>query len=208
MPTGSRGITCTLALALAAIVAFAMAAPQASGKMRSKVLASGVCKTVGGGKFVRIPGSGGEKIDRRLLRDVKWMKRKYDIGIGDGYAPTGHAANGEHPIGAALDIWAGNGRKSGWNKIDRLAKKAEPKQNKPRLPWRWVGYNGDAGHGRGHHLHLSWAHSSNTTPRKPARWVLSRRCPKQPVNGDEGGGGVSARSAPLAGMAPAVPERE
>lgn len=212
MRSGTQGWTRWAAIALASMLALALGAPQASGAMRSKVLASGVCKTTGGGKFVRIPGSGGKRIDRRLLPDVRWMKRRFNIGIGDGYAPTGHAANGEHPIGAALDIWAGNGSRRGWDKIDRLAKIAEPRQNRPRLPWRWVGYNGDAGHGRGNHLHLSWAHSANTTPRRPARWVLSRRCPKQPVNdggGDGGGGGgVSPRSAPLAGMAPAVPERE
>jgi hypothetical protein len=32
-------------------------------------------------------------------------------------------------------------------------------QNKPRPPFRWVGYEGDAGHGCGNHLHLSWNHA-------------------------------------------------
>ena len=32
-------------------------------------------------------------------------------------------------------------------------------QNRPRPPFRWVGYNGDAGHGCGNHLHLSWEHA-------------------------------------------------
>jgi hypothetical protein len=32
-------------------------------------------------------------------------------------------------------------------------------QNKPALPFRWVGYDGDAGHGCGNHLHLSWNHA-------------------------------------------------
>ena len=26
-------------------------------------------------------------------------------------------------------------------------------------PFRWVGYDGDAGHGCGNHLHLSWNHA-------------------------------------------------
>lgn len=179
--------------------------------MKSVKLEKNVCKTRGGGKFVRIPGSGGEKIDRRLLRDVKWMKRKFNIGIGDGFATSGHSPNGEHPIGAALDIWAGRNTTRGWNKIDRLARLAEPRQNDPILPWRWVGYDGDSGHGRGHHLHLSWAHSDNTTFGKPARWVLSRKCPRRsnpgPAGEDSGGVSTYSRSGdPLRNMAPIVPE--
>ena len=82
---------------------------------------------------------------------------KYKIRITDGYAMEGHAAAGEHPIGLALDIVPGPG--GSWNDIDRLAKWAEPKQSRPRAPFRWVGYNGDANHGRGNHLHLSWRHT-------------------------------------------------
>ena len=54
--------------------------------------------------------------------------------------------------------------------IDRLARWAEPRQNRPRSPFRWVGYNGDSGHGRGHHLHLSWNGASSGRGR-PASWV-------------------------------------
>ncbi len=67
-----------------------------------------------------------------------------------------------------------------WNDIDRLAKWAEPRQNRPRLPFRWVGWNGDPDHGdprhckasRGcpAHLHLSWDHSPGR-PLKPVRTV-------------------------------------
>src|SRR5262249_20420161 len=47
---------------------------------------------------------------------------------------------------------------------------AEPVQDKPRPPFRWVGYDGDAGHGCGHHLHLSWQHA--TAPMfQLAEWV-------------------------------------
>ena len=46
-----------------------------------------------------------------------------------------------------------------WAPITRLAHWAEPVQNKPRPPFRWVGYDGDAGHGCGNHLHLSWEHA-------------------------------------------------
>jgi hypothetical protein len=176
--------------------------------MRSVKLEKNLCKTTGGGKFVGIPGFPGEKIDRRLLADVRWMKRQYKIFITDGYSTSPvHSANGEHPIGLATDIVPA--RDGSWNRIDRLAQKTEPKQDRPRLPWRWVGYDGDAGHGRGHHLHLSWAHSSDTTFGKPARWVLTRKCPGRADQDDgDGGGGINARSAgnPLADLAPVAVE--
>jgi hypothetical protein len=202
------------AIAAIAVSSFAslLATGPADGAMRSEYIADNVCKTRGGGKFVRVPGADGTKIDRRLLPDVKWMMRRYDLALGDGYARTGHAPSGEHPIGLALDIFAGNGRNSGWDKVDKLAKLAEPRQNRPILPWRWVGYDGDAGHGRGHHLHLSWGHNDGTTPGEPAKWVLTRKCPDGTGGdgGEDDGGGISARSAQsspaLEGLAPAVPE--
>lgn len=194
--------------ALFAVLGLGIATGSAHGEMRSVQLKKNLCKTTGGGKFVDIPGFPGEKIDRRLLPDIRWMKRNYSIFITDGYARYGHAANGEHPIGLATDIVPHRNRGGTWGKIDRLAEKVEPRQNRPMLPWRWVGYNGDAGHGRGAHLHLSWSHSSNTTPGKPARWVLTRKCPKTP-DGTGDGGGISTQrgSDPLAGIAAAVPER-
>ena len=128
----------------------------------------GVKTMKGGGKFVGIPGFPGERVDRRLLKDIAWMKRKYKIHVTDGYALTGHAAGGEHPIGVAVDIVPGAG--GSWSDIDKLARWAEPSQNRPRAPFRWVGYNGDANHGRGHHLHLSWNHGPASSGRPPS-WV-------------------------------------
>ena len=173
------------AVALVAALAIGGASAQA---MESQKLGKHLCKTRGGGKFVKVPGAHGTRIDQRLLKDVRWMMDKFDLRLGDGYAPTGHAAGGEHPIGLALDIFAGNGRNSGWNKVDKLAKLAEPRQNQPKLPWRWVGYDGDSGHGRGNHLHLSWGHNDRTKPKKPAKWVLTRTCPGP-------GGGMAAVAA-------------
>jgi len=173
-------------------VLMALAATPDAQAMRSTKIAPGVCKTVGGGKFVGIPGFPGERIDRRLLRDIRWMRRAYDIFITDGYSTAPyHAPNGEHPIGLALDIVPHKARGGTWAKITRLAKLAEPKQNRPRAPWRWVGYNGDAGHGRGHHLHLSYLHS-DTKPRRPARIVYTHRCPQPPEKPTE----PSAKPAP------------
>jgi hypothetical protein len=193
------------ALAGALCAALVIAASPAAGEMQSTKLSRHLCKTVGGGKFVDIPGFPGERIDRRLLRDIHWMRRSFDIFITDGYSTSPvHAANGEHPIGLALDIVPNRARGGNWNKIDRLARLAEPKQNRPRAPWRWVGYDGDAGHGRGHHLHLSYMHSP-TPPKDPARVVYTRRCPLKP-NGkpdpDDDGGRRRRHSHGSGGTAP------
>jgi soluble lytic murein transglycosylase-like protein len=128
----------------------------------------GVKRVGGGGRIVAIPGFPGERIDSRLLADLAYLEQRYKIRVTDGYAPTGHAAGGEHPIGLAVDLVPGPG--GSWDDIDRLAAWAEPTQNHPRPPFRWVGYDGDSGHGRGNHLHLSWQHGGERGP--PASWVL------------------------------------
>ena len=158
-------------LAALALVAVAF------GAMRSTKLGPGLCETTGGGKFVDIPGFPGEMIDRRLLDDVKMLQRRYKIFVTDGYSMSAiHAANGEHPIGLALDIVPDKAAGGTWNMLDELAAWAEPKQNAPRTPFRWVGYDGDDGHGRGNHLHLSWGHSE-VKPGRTARTVYTVRCP-------------------------------
>jgi hypothetical protein len=193
---------------LALVLAGAIAMP-AQGEMRSEQIGKHLCKTVGGGKFVDIPGFPGERIDRRLLPDIGWMKRNYKIFITDGYSTSSvHAPNGEHPIGLAADIIP---RPNGgtWGLIGDLAHRFEPEQNRVRAPMRWVGWNGDAGHGRGDHLHLSWMHS-NTEPRHPARVVYTRKCPEKAGDGGSnsggggtGSGGVSPKRAGAGGLTPA-----
>jgi hypothetical protein len=177
------GVAVALALGV-----LCLAASSAAG-MRSEKIGGHLCKTVNGGKFVPIPGFPGEKIDRRLIPDIRWMKRKYDIFITDGYSrdPV-HAENGEHPIGLATDIVPDASRGGTWNEIGDLAHLAEPHQNEPVMPWRWVGWNGDPGHGRGNHLHLSWSHSPSP-PGHPARVVYTRRCPKSGNGGGDGSSG-------------------
>ena len=49
---------------------------------------------------------------------------------------------------------------------------------RPALPFRWVGYDGDAGHGCGHHLHLSWNHAAGAPV--PAR-RMGRSLPGRPA---------------------------
>jgi hypothetical protein len=179
---------------LAALLCLAFAAPSSDAAMRIQKLGPTLCETTGGGKFVPIPGFRGERIDRRLLPDVRWLVRRYKIFITDGFSldPI-HSAQGEHPLGLALDIVPNKAAGGSWRIIDRLALWAEPRQGRPVQPFRWVGYDGDAGHGRGHHLHLSWTHSPAKFG-KPARTVYTRICP-EPVGsgggGSTGGGGGS-----------------
>ena len=194
-------------------VAALAASPAAA--MRSKQIAPHMCKTVNGGRFVPIPGFPGEKIDRRLLPDIRWMKRRFHVFITDGYSTDpAHADNGEHPIGLATDIVPNVAEGGTWNEIGDLAHFAEPKHDQPIMPWRWVGWNGDAGHGRGNHLHLSWSHSE-TKPRHPARVVYTRRCPgsgRHLSGGDDGSsggtgaGGGGTTAAKIGKLAPVVPE--
>jgi RTX calcium-binding nonapeptide repeat (4 copies) len=135
----------------------------------------------GGGKFVPIPGMPWARLDRRLLPNLLYMVKRYHVRVGDGYAPTGHAPRGEHPLGLAVDLTPGPG--GSWRDVGRLARWAEPRQNRPRPPFRWVGWTGDRHHGNPRtcrprpncpaHLHLSWAHSPGR-PRRPVRtvWVF------------------------------------
>jgi RTX calcium-binding nonapeptide repeat (4 copies) len=136
----------------------------------------------GGGRFVPIPGMPWARLDRRLLSDLLYLVKRYHVRVGDGYAPTGHEPLGEHPLGLAVDLTPGPG--GSWRDVGRLARWAEPRQNRPRPPFRWVGWTGDAHHGSPRtcrpkpncpaHLHLSWAHSPGR-PRRPVRrvWVFA-----------------------------------
>jgi hypothetical protein len=176
-----------IASAVVAVAISALALP-ATARMQSTKVEPGLCLTEGGGRFVDIPGFAGERIDRRLLRDVKYLRKRFKIFVTDGYSTDPvHSANGEHPIGLALDIAPDKSRGGTWGDIDRLAEWAEPKQNSPVQPFRWVGYDGDAGHGRGHHLHLSWMHSPAKFG-KPAGSVYTLKCPKRGPKRDESGG--------------------
>ena len=212
-PTRRRRARALIALPLAALLAGAVA-PPAGAKMRSKVIDDHLCKTVGGGRFVDIPGFPGEKIDRRLLADMRWMKRRFDVFITDGYSTDpAHARNGEHPIGLAADIVPNKDKGGTWKKIAALARKTEPRQDHPIAPWRWVGWNGDAGHGRGDHLHLSWMHS-DTKPEDPARVVYTRKCPKPPSEPPSGSPSTrrsreraAPRRPPPGAPRPAAPRR-
>ena len=141
-------------------------------------------RVTGGGRWVPIPGQTWARVDRRILADVLYLVRRYRVRITEGFATVGHEPFGEHPLGLAVDIEPGAG--GTWADVSQLARWAEPRQNHPRFPFRWVGWNGDYNHGhpsvckpsRGcaPHLHLSWAHS-RTPPLRLARsvWVFAVR---------------------------------
>jgi hypothetical protein len=128
-------------------------------------------RITGGGRLAAVPGFPGQQVDERILADVVHLIRTYDVAVTAGYAPTGHKVHGEHPLGLAVDLVPGPG--GSWDDVDRLARWAEPQQNRPRAPFRWVGYDGDSNHGRGHHLHLSWAHAPAEPGGDPAAWVMT-----------------------------------
>jgi hypothetical protein len=141
-------------------------------------LVGGLRSRTGGGRWVQIPGQTWARVDQRILPDVLYLVRGYHVHITEGYGTIGHEPFGEHPLGLAVDIEPGAG--GTWADVSRLAGWAEPRQNRPRAPFRWVGWNGDFKHGDpsvckprlgcAPHLHLSWSHSP-TPPRHLARTV-------------------------------------
>lgn len=156
------------------------------------------------GEIVPIPASipheEGDMVDRRIVANLRWIAQRFPIYVTDGYSgplPNGehagchgcHVKRSDHYNGLAVDIvplqWSDK-CDAGWRGITRLALWAEPLQNHPAAPFRWVGYDGDAGHGCGHHLHLSWEHAA--APQfQLAEWVevfpvggQTTRKPRQP----------------------------
>lgn len=166
-----HSISAFLAVALTALIACLAFAPAASAAPIPTRF------VYGSGEIVPIPASipheEGDMVDRRIVPNLRWLAQRYPIYVTDGYSgrlPNGehagcrgcHVKHSDHYNGLAVDIVPldGSGRcDAAWRGITNLARWAEPVQNRPRGPFRWVGYDGDAGHGCGHHLHLSWEHA-------------------------------------------------
>jgi hypothetical protein len=130
---------------------------------------------------------GQQLINPRIARQVRAILRKYHAQVSAGWAPVGtHAPNSDHHWGGAVDLVPGPG--GSWNSIDALARWAEPSQGSPAHGFRWVGYTGDPGHGRGNHLHLSWPMSGLVSGIKGAAG-----------GGGAGGGGVTG-AHPIAAL--------
>jgi hypothetical protein len=151
------------------------------------------------GKIVRlgdsIPHAEGVMVDRRIVPDLQYLAETFPIYVVEGYAgPLAgvgqvgcrkcHVKHSDHFNGLAVDIvpirWDGQGCDRSWRPVARLAHWAEPRQNRPRLPFRWVGYNGDHNHGCGNHLHLSWDHAP-AKRFKLADWVTVFDVTAQPT---------------------------
>jgi len=153
-----------------------------------------------------IPHADGAMVDDRILPDLRYIADRWPIYVVEGYAGylpgygqvgcrTCHVADSDHYRGLATDIvplhWDGAGCDRSWKRITRLALWAEPRQNYPRAPFRWVGYNGDVDHGCGNHLHLSWSYAP-TKKFHIADWVQVFDPPT--TSGD--GAGSPRRAAP------------
>jgi hypothetical protein len=169
---GHRALVRKTALAVVAVAtSCAIWAPAAgAGPVATRIVSSP-------GTIVPIPASvpheEGDMVDRRIVPDLVWIAQRFPIYVTDGYSgplPGGehvgchgcHVKGSDHYNGLAVDVVPLNGSgkcDTAWRGITRLAKWAEPQQNRPAPPFRWVGYDGDAGHGCGHHLHLSWEHA-------------------------------------------------
>lgn len=176
-------------------------------EVSSGLLPGGVKRLYKPKKFVPCPKSIAQEsvqgnrcyMDARIVANALYLSKHFKIHISDGYdgpipgkpgdwSGCGgcHADLSEHTIGAALDINAG-ASDPGWKLIDKLARLTEPTQNAPKPPFRWVGYDGDAGHGKFHHIHLSW-NNSGVVPHRLATWVEVFGVKAAP--GGFGGGGL------------------
>lgn len=142
-----------------------------------------------------VPHSPGDMVDRRIVPNLRWLAKRFPIYVTDGYSgplpgsgrQVGcrgcHVRGSDHHNGLAVDIVALDGGTRcdrAWRGITRLARWAEPRPDRPRAPFRWVGYDGDSGHGCGHHLHLSWEHST-VREWRIAQWVEVLRVGRLPV---------------------------
>ena len=160
------------AVALAAVAAVAMAAQRGP-------LPRGTHLLYRHSRIVPIPDAiphdPGDRIDKRLRANLSYLADRFpSFYVIDGYAGKPHERFGEHPLGLAVDVvpadWDGRGCDGSWRQISRIARWAEPRRNRPRPPFRWVGYNHDRDHGCGDHLHLSWNHAV-ARPFHIADWV-------------------------------------
>jgi hypothetical protein len=180
------------ALILAAICLLALPASAVAAPAKTRI-------AHGPARIVPIPASiphdPGDMVDRRIVPNLRWLAKRFPIYVTDGWSGrlpgSGrhvgcngcHVRGSDHHNGLAVDIVALNGGARcdrAWRGITRLARWAEPRQNVPRAPFRWVGYDGDSGHGCGHHLHLSWEHST-VREFAIAQWVEIFRVGRQPV---------------------------
>jgi hypothetical protein len=119
-------------------------------------------------------GAGGIRCDARIVADVAYLTRRYRVRVTACFAI--HSLDGEHPLGAAVDLVPAGGdwsrtltlaRALGWHTSCAASGTAPACA---RSPFRFIGYNGFPNHGDpqhcvpcsgGAHLHLSWLTSAS-----------------------------------------------
>ena len=120
--------------------------------------------------------------DSRIVPDVRALLQRYRLAAGDCFSLTGHASDGEHPLGLAIDLTPTP--RGSWDLVEQAARDLgwRPACGATGCagflpgPFRFIGYNGYPGHGdpahagANAHLHLSWQHT-NATPGTPATRV-------------------------------------
>lgn len=136
----------------------------------------------GNGRWLApVPGTGAV-CDRRIVADVVALLQRYRLTPGDCFAPTGHARDGEHPLGLGIDLHPAAG--GSWDLVAQAAHDlgwrtscaASGCAGLLPSPFRFIGYNGyplhgDPAHaGANAHLHLSWQHTP-AAPGSPAARV-------------------------------------
>lgn len=141
-----------------------------------------------------VSAAAGILCDARVVPDVVYLARRFGVLVSSCFSPSGHAADGEHPLGAAIDAGPRDGD---WRRTMRLARFAGWKPSCAasgvapacaRPPFRFVGYNGYPNHGDplhcvpcsgGPHIHISWHTSASPgevenrarSGYEPASWI-------------------------------------
>jgi hypothetical protein len=142
---------------------------------------SGVSQALLGRWLAPVPGTAAI-CDSRIVPDVVALMQRYRLAAGDCFSLTGHAHDGEHPLGLAVDVMPGPG--GSWDLVAQAARDlgwspscgASGCAGLLPSPFRFIGYNGYPGHGdpahagANAHMHLSWQHTP-AAPGTPAARV-------------------------------------
>lgn len=143
-----------------------------------KAGAGGTSGPAGSDWLATVPGTSFQ-CDRRIVADVVEIIERWHVFLNACYSPTGHKANGEHPLGLAVDVVPEP--PTSWDNVAALARWAgwRPEcastgcASQTGTVFRFVGWNDYPGHGdpahagANAHLHLSWNHG----PGSPAESV-------------------------------------
>lgn len=122
-----------------------------------------------------VPGTS-VQCDRRIVPDVVVLRDRYHLVVSSCYAPTGHQAGGEHPLGLAID--AEPAPPASWGMLDQMAHDLGWREScastgcagQTGTNFRFIGWNGYQGHGDPEHaggnahIHLSWSWGGHRGP--------------------------------------------